>query len=51
MVGLDIEVVMGGDVGAGGFDVEFTWTCKGASCEGGHSQGERFEEHVDCIAE
>lgn len=45
VVGFDIEVVVGGDVGAGGFEVEFAGGCEGASSEGGGSQGELCEEH------
>lgn len=45
MVGFDIEVVVGGDVGAGGFEVEFAGSCEGAGSEGGDGQGEVCEEH------
>lgn len=37
VVGLDIEVVVSGDVGAGGLDVEFTGSCQGGGSKGGRS--------------
>lgn len=46
VVCLDIEVVVGNDAGAGGFEVEFAGSCEGAGSEGGDSQGELCE-HID----